>query len=686
MDDTLNKLYELAKNTWWSWNSDALELFREVNPTVFSQTSNNPIAAVQAASPAIVNGPRFKERLDRVYVRFRDYMDAAGPRADAPPVVYFCMEYGIHESIPIYSGGLGILAGDHMKAASDLGLRFTGFGLLVKEGYLSQRFDSNGWQIDDYAPLQLDRSPLSRVLDSDGNLLTTTIPIGNEDVTIGIWKLAVGRSTLYLLDSDLPQNSQEARRITCRLYEDGVSLRIQQEMVLGLAGVRFARALSLPVSVFHLNEGHCSFVTLELLGERLEAGDTLDEAEAWVQARTVFTTHTPVPAGHDRFERPLFEQAMGRFLAQIGLPAERAILYGLAHEPGENDAFNMTVLGLRLSRSANGVSKLNGEVARSQWHHLFATDKPEDVPIGHITNGVHIPTWIAPEARRFVEEACGTLNHRRSEFSYWSALSGISDEALWELRTNLRRRLVEFAYRKSGGGSLPQRCSLDPEALTIGFARRMAPYKRAVLIFSDLDRARALFSKSDRPLQLIFAGKAHPNNDLGKSYIQRIVDVSRMPEFSGKVIFLENYDMEIGRMLVSGCDVWLNNPRKPMEASGTSGQKIGVHGGLNLSVLDGWWPEGYNGANGWAIGDRSEGGVVQPETQDTEDALELHRVLEEAVLPTFYDRDQSGIPRKWTKMMRNALQSLPATFCALRMVEEYIAQAYAPLEVESAGS
>ncbi len=685
MSATLSKLEELARNTWWSWNSDALDLFRALNPIVFERTGNNPVAALRSASPAILNGPRFNEQLDRVFVRFRDYMDAVGPRADCPPVIYFCMEYGIHESLPIYSGGLGILAGDHIKATSDLGLPFTAFGLLVKEGYLLQRFDASGWQVDDYSRLSIENSPLSQVLDSDGNAATISLPIGAEIVTVAIWKLAVGRSTLYLLDTDVPQNSPDARRITRRLYEDGVTLRIQQEMVLGIGGVRAARALGIPAAVYHLNEGHCAFVTLELLGERLKAGDSVDDAEAWVQSHTVFTTHTPVPAGHDRFERPLFEGAMGRYLSEINLSLDEATSFGVALSTEANEPFNMTILGLRLSRLANGVSKLNGEVARSQWHHLFTVDSEDDVPIGHITNGIHIPTWIAPDARRFVEETCGTLNHRRVEESYWSALSGVSDEALWELRTTLRRRLIEFAYKRSATASLPQSCALDPEALTIGFARRMAPYKRAVLVFSDLDRAKSLFTNSDRPLQLVFAGKAHPNNDLGKSYVQRIVEVSRMPEFVGKVIFLENYDMEVGRMLVSGCDVWLNNPRRPMEASGTSGQKIGIHGGLNLSVLDGWWPEGYNGNNGWAIGGESSAEVLQPEVQDTADSLDLYHTLENEVLPTFYERNEAGIPGRWTSMMRNALQSLPPHFSALRMVEDYIDQVYTPIEVESAG-
>jgi alpha-glucan phosphorylase-like protein len=438
--------------------------------------------------------------------------------------------------------------------------------------------------------------------------------------------------------------------------------------------------------VYHLNEGHCSFVCLELLRERLAAGDSPEDAASWVRAQTVFTTHTPVPAGHDRFERPLFEDAMAGFVEELGLPMDDLLALGIAGVNGSDQTFNMTILGLRLSRWANGVSKLNGEVARAQWHHLYDVPNADDVPIAHITNGIHIPTWIAPDARRFVEEACGTLNSRRSEESYWLALSGVTDEAFWELRTTLRRRLVEFAYRKASAASLPQICTLDPEALTIGFARRMAPYKRAVLIFSDLDRAKALFTNPDRPLQLVFAGKAHPKNDLGKSFVQRIVEVSRMPEFVGKVVFLEDYDMQIGRMLVSGCDVWLNNPRRPMEASGTSGQKVGVHGGLNLSIRDGWWAEGYTGLHGWAIGDGRSDQSLDAVLQDSADAASLYDLLESDVVPMFYDRDRNGIPRRWITRIRNAMQTLPARFSAMRMVDDYVRLAYAPEEVGTVAS
>ncbi len=677
MTPTQRKLEELADNMWWSWNPDAIGLFRELNPSVFQETGNNPLAVLRCASSAILNGPKFRHRLDEVYDRFCFYMDQPGELAERDPVAYFCMEFGIHESLPMYSGGLGILAGDHIKTTSDLGLPFTGIGLLVREGYLLQQFDASAWQQSLNPEIDTNQTALRLVTRTDGTPLTVTVEIAGESVDVVAWSLAVGRSTLYYLDTDLPSNSQEARRITKRLYDDGLEVRIRQEFILGIAGVRFLRVMNVRASVFHLNEGHCSFVTLELLREQIEKGTILSEAEDWVRDHVVFTTHTPVPAGHDRFAPSLFEEVMSPFSESLGFGIQDLAAYGREHPSDGNDSFNMTILGLRLSRAANGVSRLNGEVARNQWQSVFSGEPAGDVPIGHVTNGIHIPTWIAEDARDLIEDVCGPLDTRRSDAAYWAPLKELSDEALWELRASLRRQLISYAYERVRRGTLSQPCNLDPEVLTIGFARRLAPYKRATLIFSDLNRAAAVFGDSDRPIQLIFAGKAHPRNDTGKAFIRQITEIGRSPDFNGRVVFLENYDMEVGRMLVSGCDVWLNNPRRPMEASGTSGQKIAVHGGLNLSILDGWWPEGYNGRNGWSIGDGTDAADERPEIQDRVDAANLYDVLANEVIPSFYDRDEHGIPRKWTAMMREAMTGLPALFSAARMVREYADQVYA---------
>ncbi|MGD8414336.1 MAG: alpha-glucan family phosphorylase [Candidatus Latescibacterota bacterium] len=676
MTETLKKLEELAHNVWWSWNPDVLELFRDLNPRAFRDDGNNPVAALRTPHKAILNGPEFRERVNEVYARFRSYMDSPGELSDRDPVAYFCMEFGIHESMPMYSGGLGILAGDHIKSASDLGLPLTGIGLLVKEGYLFQQFDASGWQQSLNPVLSLDHTPLRLVTNGDGSPLTVTVDIADEQVDVCAWSLQVGRCTLYYLDTDLTTNSPDARRITKRLYDDGPPIRIRQEMVLGIAGVRLLRALGLDASVYHLNEGHCSLVTLELLREQMDSGQTISEAEGWVRKHVVFTTHTPVPAGHDRFEPILLDETMPQFATSLGFSIDDMAAYGREH-PGDPDGlFNLTILGLRLSRSANGVSSLNGEVSRAQWHRLFMNGSANDVPIGHITNGIHIPTWISPDARRFIEKVCGPLDLRRSNPEYWAPLGDLPDDALWELRTRLRRELVYFATDRISRGTLPQTCNLDPEALTIGFARRLAPYKRALLIFSDFERAARLFGDSDRPIQLIMSGKAHPHNDTGKAFIRRIAEVGREAGLRGRVVFLENYDIEIGRMLVSGCDVWLNNPRRPKEASGTSGQKIGVHGGLNLSILDGWWPEGYNGNNGWAIGDGSSMLAASDEEQDAIDAALLYDTLEQQVVPAFYERNEDGLPLQWTARMREALTGLPAPFSATRMVRQYADELY----------
>jgi starch phosphorylase len=676
MTTTQRKLEELAQNMWWSWNPDAVALFRELNPTIFRESGNNPFAALRLASGGILNGPDFGDRLERVYDSYRSYMQEPGQLADRDPVAYFCMEYGIHESMPMYSGGLGILAGDHIKSASDLGLPFTGVGLFVKEGYLLQKFDSTGWQQSLNPELDSDLTALRQVTLDDGSALTVTVEIAEDMVHVAAWKLSVGRSTLYYLDTDLPENSPSNRRITKRLYDDGDEIRIRQEVVLGIAGIRLLRALETQVSVFHLNEGHCSFVALELLREQIAGGAIRSEAEDWVRDHVVFTTHTPVPAGHDRFKPFLFESVLSGFAGSLGLSVNELAAYGREHPSDANDSFNMTILGLQLSRSANGVSRLNGEVARAQWLSIFPDKAVKDVPIGHVTNGIHVPTWFSPTARKVVEESCGPIGLDRSNADYWAPLRDLSDEALWEMRTQLRRELVSFAYAHVARGTLTQSVALDPEALTIGFARRLAPYKRAVLIFSDIERIASLVGDVDRPVQLIFSGKAHPKNDTGKSFIRQIAEIGRSPAFNGRVIFLENYSMEVGRMLVSGCDVWLNNPRRPMEASGTSGQKIAMHGGLNLSILDGWWPEGYNKTNGWAIGDRSDAEVALPEHQDPIDAANLYEVLSQNVIPSFYDRDESGIPKAWTSMMREAMTGLTAPFSATRMVREYADEIY----------
>ena len=677
---TRDKLQSIAINLWWSWTPDARDLFRRLNPEVFQASGNNPQAALTLAEDEVLEDNDFQDEVDDVYDRFTTYMDRESELDDAPETAYFCMEYGLHESMSLYSGGLGVLAGDHAKAASDLGLPFTAIGLFLREGYFDQSFNANGWQQATYPVLDPAKHPLSLVTDESGSdPLTSTVHIGQQPVHVRAWKLNVGHTDLYLLDTDFDANPDEHRPLTRQLYQGGDYERIRQEIILGIGGLRLLRKLDVvEPDVYHANEGHCAFLMFELLRERLQNGDDLETAEEWVRDKSVFTTHTPVMAGHDHFDPGLFIDALSGFENEIDLTNEELLRYGRVNPEDPGERFTMTVLGLKLSRAANGVSKLNGHVARQQWEDLYPDRPLDEIPIDSITNGVHLPTWTAGPAQDFLTDHLDGDFRERHDPDIWTGLDDVSDETLWEYRSHLRQRLHDFIREKVQEQSLPMHPDLDPDALTIGFARRFATYKRAPLIFRDRERAKALFANEDRPLQLIYAGKAHPADDAGKQFIQRIYNLSQQDPFKGKVLFLENYDMEIGRMLVSGCDVWLNNPRRPLEASGTSGQKVAAHGGLNLSVLDGWWPEGYNGDNGWAIGPEPTGdyGDADEEAQDEQDAASLYNQLENEVIPAFYERDDDGLPSEWIAMMREAMTGLPAPFSAKRMVTDYVEEMY----------
>ena len=676
---TREQLDALANNLWWSWTPAARNLFERVNPEAYRASRNTPRAALNAADDDVLADPAFQADVDAVYDTFTDYLDQEPHFDDPPETAYFCMEYGLHESMPLYSGGLGVLAGDHAKAASDLGLPFTAVGMFLKEGYFKQSFNADGWQQSTYPVLDPEQHPMERVTDEDGAPVTVQVTIGTEPVDIQAWHIRLGRIDLYLLDTDLESNAKSMRGLTRRLYSGGNKQRLQQELVLGIGGLRLLRALDVTPDVYHGNEGHCAFLMLELLRERMEAGDVTPDAEAWVRDHCVFTTHTPVPAGHDRFPPDLFNTQITGFRDTLDLNPRELLAYGRANPEDPSEAFCMTVLGLKLSRARNGVSKINGHVARQQWQDMYPDREVADVPIGHITNGVHLPTWTAPPAQDFIREQLSSdWLTERHEPALWEQFDNLPDEALWTYRCALRQRLLDFVTEHVQSQTLPMHPELDPDALTIGFARRFATYKRAPLIFSDLERARSLFADEERPLQLLYAGKAHPADDDGKRFIQRIYEYSQQEGFAGKVVFLEGYDMQIGRMLVSGCDIWLNNPRRPLEASGTSGQKIAAHGGLNLSVLDGWWPEGYNGDNGWAIGPEPTGdyGTEDPERQDREDAASLYTQLEDHILPAFYERDAAGLPPAWIAKMREAMTGVPASFSAKRMVIDYVEQMY----------
>ena len=673
---TREKLEKIATNMWWSWNSDAIDLFRRIDPDTFGETCNNPIATLKAAGPGLFDDDIFIQDVDAIFESFQAYMTSQPRFASVPKISYFCMEYGLHESMPIYSGGLGILAGDHAKAASDMGLPFTAVGLFLREGYFKQHLREDGQQRESYPSIQPEDHPLSLVTDEDGKTVIVTVLLGTTPLYIQAWRLHLGRIILYLLDTDFEANQHELREITRRLYQGGRKNRIQQEIVLGIGGFRMLRALGIKTDVYHMNEGHCAFLTLELLREHLAAGMSRSDAELDVREHCVFTTHTPVIAGHDRFERALFLELMDGFRTELNLSEHDLLAYGRVNPNNPHEAFTMTVLGLKLSRKANGVSKLNGEVARKQWRLFYPTLKLDEIPIGYITNGVHLPTWISPVARRFFSEHLNGQSKEYSDPTFWFRITNLPDETLWRYRSLLRCALVEAVNERLSHQHVPHTFKLNPEALTIGFARRFAMYKRATLLFSDLEKAIEIFSRKDQPVQIIFAGKAHPADAGGKQLIRQIHQASRHPSLKGKVAFLENYTMATGRLLVSGCDVWLNNPRRPMEASGTSGQKVAMHGGLNLSILDGWWPEGYTGSNGWAIGNNASSEIQDEKRQDREDAQHLYYVLNTEVIPTFYDRNKNGLPNRWISLMRNAMKTLPILFGAERMLADYLEQMY----------
>lgn len=678
---TRDKLNKIAGNLWWSWNPEAQALFNRLNPEVFNQSLRNPVAAVNAADPNVLKDAAFIAGVDEVYAAFQKYMKSSPRFDDAPAISYFCMEYGLHESLPLYAGGLGILAGDHAKAASDLGLPFTAIGLFLRDGYFRQYFNEDGWQQEEYPVLDPDQHPITLVTNEDGSPVTVTVHLAHQPLQLQAWRVDLGHTRMYLLDADFDANPAEYRSLTRRLYQNGRAVRIQQEIILGIGGLRLLRALDIHTDVYHMNEGHCAFLTFELLREYLESGNVLSDSslaagEAWVREQCVFTTHTPVMAGHDRFAPDIFLEQMAGFREQMGFSEHDLLAYGRvdANDPGES--FTMTVLALNFARTANGVSSLHGEVARRQWHHMYADTAVSDVPIGQITNGVHLATWTAPEAQAFLTEKLGDWKKHCSDLAFWEKVDSISDEELWAYRNMLRHRLIAFVKARIPNQSIAFEDKLDPDALTIGFARRFAPYKRASLLFHDLQKAIKVFSQADRPVQLLYAGKAHPANAEGKKLIQQLIEISRHEAFKGRLIVLENYSMETGRMLVSGCDVWLNNPRRPLEASGTSGQKVPIHGGLNLSILDGWWPEGYNEQNGWAIGYEASADYKDHAVQDAEDVAFLHEVLSNEVIPQFYERDERGIPTAWIARMRNAMKTLPAAFSGERMVIDYVQQVY----------
>ncbi|MCX6136119.1 MAG: alpha-glucan family phosphorylase [Ignavibacteriales bacterium] len=691
----LQELRALAHNIWWAWNLDAQAFFRELSPQLWEQRTHNPMAILSELSDqeliARLGNPALAAKAVDMLAHFKKAMGGEKTWASVNakqlknPVAYFSAEFGFHESLRTYSGGLGILAGDHTKSAAFLGIPFIGITLFYRQGYFEQFLAVDGWQQEQYVAVDPSKLPIALVRDKNGVPIRCAVEIGFSTVYFVAWKLAVGRSTIYLLDTNLPENEERFRDLTAHVYGGDTTTRISQEIILGIGGTRMLRALGVDPSVFHMNEGHSAFLTLELLREQLLKGKDLKKAAALVKGRCVFTTHTPVPAGHDRFTKDLMAYAFGALCRDLGISIDELMEYGRVTAKNVQEPFCMTVLALKMSRSANGVSALHGQVSREMWKDLYPGTPVSKVPIGHITNGIHIASWKNEITDQFWYSKLGSDwgGHFLSP-GFWkeaSSPSVVTDEELWALRYELRRSLIEFVrrrlrrqYMRHGNGVAAIENVLNPDVLTIGFSRRFATYKRAPLLFNNFDRAVSLFNSKDFPLQLVFAGKAHPRDDAGKQYIKRIVELTKHPMLFGKVVFVENYDINVARHLVSGADVWLNTPRRPLEASGTSGQKVTINGGLNCSIMDGWWREAYDGHNGFSIG--TDESPESPEEQDAQDAEFLYDVIKNSILPEFYDRNKNGIPVRWLKRIRRAIATLVPQYNTHRMVAEYVKKYY----------
>jgi len=693
------RLWALARNLWWSWDHDSTSLFRDLDPVNWRQLNHNPVSLLgeiplgrleRRAGELVLHG-----RINYAYRRQQEYLQAdrswgathAGvlrPR----PVAYFSAEFGLHESIPVYSGGLGVLAGDHIKSASDLDIPLIGIGLFYGQGYFRQRLDRNGWQEEEYLQTDINQLPMEPAIGRHGEPVTVQIETRSGAIRAKVWRVKVGRCDLLLLDSNVEGNAPEDRELTSRLYGGDGRVRIRQELLLGVGGFRALKAMAITPGVLHLNEGHSGFALLEAIRSRMQdEGLDFHRALPRVAREVVFTTHTPVAAGHDRFHAGLIEEHLGPLREQMGLSHDALMSLGRENPGNPHEEFCMTVLGLRVSRRSNAVSALHGEVSRAMWTGLYP-GRPEDaVPIGHITNGVHVPTWLAPQMFRLYDRHLGTGWHEHSGDAHiWEGIENVDDGELWETHLSLKSRLLEFMRRRAvaqarhrgePGETLQKLGRLfSPDALTIGFARRFATYKRANLILADIEKLAAMVNDPKRPVQFVFAGKAHPRDDPGKRVLQQIAELMREPKFADKFVFVEDYDINVGRHFVQGVDVWLNNPRRPLEASGTSGQKVVLNGGLNLSVLDGWWAEAFDGLNGFAIGTgRTHSNM---DVHDRRDGDDLYRVLREEVIPLYYQRDRDGLPRGWIKRMKRTIRTLGWRFNADRMVMDYTLKCYVP--------
>ena len=694
LPDRLSRLPELANDLWWIWNP-ARELFRRLDYGLWRRSAHNPVRMLREMTPEIlaraVSDPVILSLYDEAMTKFDQSRAAKGTwwqrhvDDDRQNVIaYFCAEFALHQSLPIYAGGLGVLAGDHCKEACDLGVPLVGVGFMYPQGYFRQRISADGWQQEAYERIDWSAAPVARARTLDDKECVVLVPLGTRTVLVRVWEVRLAQVRLLLLDTDLEQNQPWDRELSARLYGGGQDTRLQQEVVLGLGGVLALRALGLKPAVWHLNEGHAAFVVLQRLRDSLANGDGWEDALAEVRRTTIFTTHTPVPAGHDAFPFHMVEQQLANCWGSINGNASQFLALG-HYDSGQGPQFNMTALAMRTAGVVNAVSRLHGEVTRQMFAPLWPDLPADDRPVGAITNGVHVPTWVSRTMARLYERHLGPLWRDLYENpSAWQRILEIPDEELWAARSELRTFLVQFARDRArqrwsqelmaAGQILSAGVLLENTTLTIGFARRFTGYKRPDLVFRDPDRLARLMNTPGRPVQFVFAGKAHPADDAGKHHLQTVLRHALDPKFVGRIAFVDDYDLHVAQYLVQGCDVWLNTPRKPMEASGTSGMKASMNGVLHMSVGDGWWAEGYSGSNGWQVGVSTS----DPGNADATDAESIYHLLEHEVIPAYYERDSHGLPRRWLAMVKQAVLTITPRFSARRMFKEYVEKAYAP--------
>jgi len=693
------QLQDLARNLYWVWHPEIIEIFRDLDPQLWREVNHNPVVFLARLSPEEVERKAepltLQARVTHALHQLEAYLEASytwgachGGVLRVRPVAYFSAEFGLHESLPIYSGGLGVLAGDHLKSASDLGVPLVGVGLFYAKGYFDQRLDANGRQQEAYFSADVNSLPIDLATDGRGKPLVVTVRTRSSEVRVKVWTAEVGRCRLVLLDTHVDSNRDDDKNLTAQLYGGDVQVRIRQELVLGVAGMRALEALDIHPGVLHMNEGHCAFAVLERARRLMERdGRSFADVAEQAAAGTVFTTHTPIEAGHDRFAPDLVEEVLGPTREALGLAPKDFLALGRRNPDDAGEPFCMTVLALKMSRYRNGVSALHGRVSRAMWRGLWPGLPVDRVPIGHITNGVHVASWLAaPMAGIYRDHLGPDWERNLCTPETWHAMDGVDQEEFWQQHQTLKTSLVHFVRRRLRAQSAERgeeeprtadgRPLLDPGIFTVGFARRFASYKRATLLFTDLDRLGALVNHADRPMQVIFAGKAHPNDGTGKDLLRQVIEVTRQKRFRERLVFVENHDINVARHLAQGVDLWLNTPRRPNEACGTSGQKAVLNGGLNASVLDGWWAEAWDGTNGFAIGDGAE--RTDTADQDRRDAQALYDILEHQALPLFYDRNDRGVPHGWIRRQMAAVRTLAWRFCARRMVMDYTRLCYVP--------